>query len=77
MSMGKVNSDNIYIRSFKKAQEITGLMQKDIAEKMGVNPSAISQYASGLRDPGLKFMERVAEAFGYDVVDFLALGRER
>jgi len=75
MSMEKENA-NIFIRAFAHAQKETGLTQNDVAIRMSITQPALSHYVTGLKEPGLGFMERVAEAFGYDLVDFLALGRE-
>ena len=76
MSSEKTGICAIFLRAYKKASEITGLKQKEIAAIMNVRPSSINVYATGKTDPGLAVVIKIAAAFGYDVVDFLALGRD-
>lgn len=74
MSIKKTVDYEIFVRAFKKATEITGLSQKAIAIKMGNRPSSVNIYATGKTEPGLTVMVNIANAFGYDLLDFLALG---
>lgn len=76
MSSEKTPHCEIFLRAFKKAKEITKLNQTAIAVKLGVRASSINTYATGKKEPGLGVVTRIAAAFGYDIVDFLALGRE-
>lgn len=76
MSIEKSTVSSIFLRAYKKASEITGLKQKEIAEVMGVSPGAINVYVRGRREPSLAAVIKIAAAFGYDIVDFLALGRD-
>jgi len=65
---------NIFTRAMKKALKIRGLTQKLVAAKMGIQPAALSPYAIGKKEPGLKYMQRVAAALDYPLAEFLSLG---
>lgn len=75
MSREKLHASEFFSEAYKRATEITGLKQREIAERLSVKPSVVSVYASGKKEPGMNMVMAVAEAFGYDIVDFLALGR--
>ncbi len=70
-----MNDRLIFEKAFEKAQEITGLRQKDVAAKLGVTPSSLSPYANGKKDPGLKLVSKVASVFNFSLVEFLNLGQ--
>lgn len=48
------------------------MSMKDLAEACGVTPMAISNYESGKRNPDMDTINKLAEALGIYVVDFLA-----
>lgn len=41
-----------------------GLTQQELAEKMGTKQSAIARLESGDYNPSMKFLDKVAKAFG-------------
>lgn len=51
------------------------IAQKDIADTSGIAPQTISNFVRGHKEPGLSSQERIAQACGYDLLDFLALGK--
>lgn len=51
----------------KKLREIKGWSQAELAEKSKLTPSAISQYESGGREPGLKSLINISNAFGLTI----------
>jgi transcriptional regulator with XRE-family HTH domain len=67
----------IFVNALKKALKIRGLTQKALAAKINIEPSSLNPYAVGKKDPGLKYMLRVAAALDYSLVDFLSLGEGR
>jgi transcriptional regulator with XRE-family HTH domain len=50
----------------KKAREVTGLSQKDLAEKTGISMSTISNYESGATSPRKAQITLIAWATGVD-----------
>lgn len=48
----------VAIRNIRQAQ---GMTQKDLAEKLGVTPNAVSQWENGARDPRLETIKHLAE----------------
>ena len=72
----RLNDSLIFVRAFKKTRKARGLTQKAVAAKMGITPPGLNPYAKGKIDPGFSIVLKVAEACGYHIVDFLALGRK-
>ena len=48
-----------------------GLSQSDLADKLKVTPSFVSQMLSGHRDPGLDSLEQFAKVLGVKAADLL------
>lgn len=59
------------IRMIKEARA-QGLTQAQLARKAGINESAMSNIANGLR-PGRQRLERIADAIGWPLEDAAAL----
>lgn len=59
----------------RKTREDKGLSQADLAEKAGMQPSAISHFEAGRRSPSFDNLKRLADALNV-TIDFL-LGRQR
>jgi transcriptional regulator with XRE-family HTH domain len=55
----------------KSARKKAGLSQKDLANRMGVTQSNISQYENGYKSPGYETLERFASAIGCGISDLL------
>lgn len=62
---------NLRIREIRKK---CGLTMKELAERVGVSESAISQYETGRRQPDYETLLKIADYFGVSV-DYL-LGKE-
>lgn len=71
-----MSSDAISFQGrLRKAREIKGLSQGDLAEKSGLQPSAVSHFESGRRAPSFDNLRRLADALSVST-DYL-LGREQ
>jgi len=73
MSRGKIWKSTIFTLAFKKALEIYGLKQKDIAEKIEMPTGRVSEYATGKTDPTIENVNKIAAALGLSISDFFAL----
>lgn len=51
------------------------ISQKDIAESSGIAAQTISNFVRGHKSPGLDNQERIAQACGYNLIEFLTLGK--
>lgn len=60
-------------KKIRQLREASGLSQKELAAKMGVNPSAVNRWESGEKNPELTNLVRLADLFEVSV-DYL-LGR--
>jgi transcriptional regulator with XRE-family HTH domain len=67
--MAEFFSDNL-----RKTREEKGLSQAELAEKAGLQPSAVSHFEAGRRRPSLENLKRLADALNV-TLDSL-LGRE-
>jgi transcriptional regulator with XRE-family HTH domain len=47
-----------------KEREKRGWTQREIAERVGITPSAVSQYERNHHEPPLRYIEGFAEAYG-------------
>ncbi len=55
-------------------RERLGWSQKDLAERLGLKPQAISQWELGKTSPTAARLEEVARAFGVTMAEFYAAG---
>jgi len=65
--MDKISGDIVFSeapgKTIKKWRQIFGISQKELALKLGVSPSVISDYESDRRkSPGINFIRRIIEA---------------
>lgn len=58
-----------------EAYKAAGGTQESFAASAGVGRSTVSQMLSGQKIGRLPAIEKVADAFGYDLAEFLALGK--
>lgn len=70
MMQGKGFSLEAFRENLKSMIESKGLYAKDIAINAGMTPTSLSRYISGLRDPTLENIWRLADYFGV-TIDFL------
>ena len=61
----------------RAARKRKGLTQKQLAEKMGVTETYISQYERGLRQPKPETVKRIADALGIEEISISASDFER
>lgn len=64
----------IFSHNLKKAREIKGLSQTELARKSGLQPSAVSHFETGRRAPSFDNLKRLADTLEV-TTDFL-IGRE-
>lgn len=57
---------------FLSAREKVGLTQKEVAEKLGVDQSAVSFWETGKTHPRASLLMRLARLYGCTVDDLLA-----
>lgn len=62
-------------RRLKESRENRELKQADLAKRTGLQPSAISQFETGQREPSPENLKKLADALGVSV-DFLLSGDE-
>ena len=62
-----VGADRDLLDDLVKVRIANSRSQTDVAELMGVSPSAVSRIESGVRDPHLSTLRRYAFAVGADV----------
>jgi transcriptional regulator with XRE-family HTH domain len=58
-------------RNVRARMEELGLTQADVAGKLHVTPSFVSQMLSGHRDPGLESLDAFARVLGTNAADLL------
>lgn len=56
--------------TFKEVRESKGLSQTELARRVGLKQTTISQYENGLRSPSLLMAKKLAEALGMTLDDF-------
>ena len=59
------------LRAIRKAQSMT---QKELAERARVNRINISQYESGIRNPNLTTVQKLADVLGCTIEELLGKG---
>lgn len=52
-----------------RLREERGLTQAELADKLGISPSAMSNYEQGIRVPRDEIKVRIAEFFGVSILD--------
>lgn len=65
-----------FFNVLKKLRESRGLMQKDVANALGISPAAYSLYEKGQREPKFDFLQKIADYFGVSV-EYLMTGEEK
>ena len=56
------------IKAYRESKKMT---QKDIAEILEVEPGTISKYESGMIEPNIESIKRLAETFGITIDELL------
>lgn len=57
--------------SFLAAREVSGLSQKDVAQKIGVDQSAVSLWEKGKTRPRAALLPAIAKLYGVTVDELL------
>lgn len=57
---------NSYLIGLREAR---GLTQAELAEKLGISPSAMSMYEQGARNPRDEVKVKIAEFFDVSIID--------
>lgn len=63
---------NAFIRNVRERMRILKISQAELARRMGVTPSFVSQMLSGHRRPGLESLEDFAKSLECDPADLIA-----
>lgn len=66
-------AETLFPERLRKARELRGLSQGELADRAGLQPSAISHFETGGRKPSFENLRRLADALSVST-DFL-LGR--
>ncbi len=61
-------------RNLRKARWLRGLTQQDAATSTGINPRYYQELERGVRNPSLRMVFDLAQAFGVRAVDLLDVG---
>lgn len=59
--------------TLKEFREKKGLSQTELANRVGLKQTTISQYENGSRRPNLSMAKKMAEALGMSLYDFACL----
>lgn len=51
------------MKNLRKIRKLSGMTMKDLAERIGVSESAISQYENGKRQPGYETLIELSKIF--------------
>lgn len=62
-----VRCDGEAARLLRRARELAGLTQDELASRAGVSQSVISAYETGRREPGMRMLRRLIEASGQEL----------
>lgn len=60
-----------------RLREERGLTQAELADKLGISPSAMSNYEQGIRVPRDEIKVRIAEFFGASILDVFYASAKR
>lgn len=60
-----------------RLREERGMTQAELAEKLGISPSAMSAYEQGARVPRDEIKVRIAEFFGVSILDVFYASAKR
>lgn len=75
MSTEKITYSLIFSRALGHAIKECEMKDKEAAEILGVKPPMVTKMKSGKTNVGIDTAARIARTFGYELTDFLILGR--
>ena len=67
---------NIFLIALNHLLDKRGITQVQLAQMLDSHQSLVNSWLNGGRNPGVKTQTKIAAALGYELVDFLSLGRE-
>lgn len=65
-----------FLAALKSVLDTRKISQREIADTSGIAPQTVSNIVNEVKPSGLNNQERIAQACGYELVDFLGMGRE-
>ncbi|MFN8073601.1 MAG: helix-turn-helix transcriptional regulator [Mycobacterium sp.] len=71
--MAETTADYFSPEAFERVCDKSGLTRKEIAARLGVTPTSMSNMTSGRTTPSLKLLSRIVEVFGGELSDYLAM----
>lgn len=71
--MAETTADYFSPEAFERVCDESGLTRKEIAQRLGVTPTTMSNMTSGRTTPSLKLLTRIVEVFGGELSDYLAM----
>lgn len=73
---GMANTEESFIRALQREIDEQGYgAQKKLAEKLSVSRQHLNDIIGGRKSAGKRLQERIADAYGFEYENFLALGR--
>lgn len=63
----ELQPEMVFIRALITARAEQGLTQKELSERSGIQQADISRLETGKGNPGIKTLQRLAEAMGYNL----------
>lgn len=61
---------NIRMRLLREREKLT---QKEVAEKLGISPSAYNMYEKGKREPNIDTLQKIADFYGVSLDDLIGI----
>ncbi|HEX9019992.1 MAG TPA: helix-turn-helix transcriptional regulator [Nitrospirota bacterium] len=74
--MKQTVNENVTGERIKEKRDAFGLNQKELAEKVGVSPSAINQYEAGSKNPSTDILKAIAIALETETDYLLGIKEE-
>jgi len=77
MSREKIAPELFFYAAAKEAMKLQGWRQYQLAEKLGITPPVVNRAINKGKNPGLQMVYDFAQALGYDLAGFFALGQAK
>ena len=66
-----------FSRTLSLLRQEKGVSQRTAANVLGISQALLSHYENGIREPGLAFVVKACDYYGWTRVDFMKNGAER
>ncbi len=63
----------VVVMRIKEIREKKGILQKDLAARLGIANNTFSQYENGKREPDVETLKRIAEALGVSLDELVGV----